>query len=75
MEITHKNWRRIKVKGKCPVCDCNVKIGRWQYCNEPSTTQFCPICTNDNCSESYGYGSNIKIRFINHRTAKIDGLW
>jgi hypothetical protein len=75
MELNRKNWKRIKVKGKCPVCGSKVEIGCWQYHKEPWTMQFCPICTNDDCNESYGYGGNIKIRFINHRTVKVDELW
>lgn len=43
--------------------------------DEPEVTELLPICTNDNCDESYGYGSEIKYRWINHRTIKIDGLW
>jgi hypothetical protein len=75
MELNYKNWKRIKVKGKCPVCGSHVEMGIWEYYKEPWTVKFSPICINDNCIESYGYGGNIKIRFINHRTAKVEGLF
>lgn len=75
MEITNKNYSYIKVKGACPRCGSKVVIGCWEYHKEPSTKQFMPICTNEDCEEAYGYGGSIKIRFINHKTAKVDGLW
>ena len=49
--------------------------GSWMYTNEPWTETFLPVCINHNCELFDGYGSNIKYRFINHRTVKIEGLW
>ncbi|WP_395546777.1 MULTISPECIES: hypothetical protein [unclassified Lacrimispora] len=75
LEITNKNWKYIKVKGKCPRCGNKVAIGSCGFYGEPGSYEFLPVCTNEDCEESYGYGGTIKIRFINHRTVKIDGLW
>ena len=47
----------------------------FSYMDKPEVTELLPICTNDNCDESCGYGSEIKYRWINHRIVKIDGLW
>ena len=67
--------KRIKVKGKCPLCSNKMQWGHWEYINEPWTRQYLPMCENEDCDLYGGYGSNVKWRFINHRTVKIDGLW
>lgn len=66
--------KKIKIKGKCPRCGSKLEMGLLCY-DRPEVTELLPICTNDNCDESCGYGSEIKYRWINHRTIKIDGLW
>lgn len=68
------NIKRIKIKGKCPVCGGKVIIGSWEYFNEPWTRQYVAVCTNEKCEQSEAYDSEIKLRFVNHKTAKVDGL-
>lgn len=67
--------KQIKVKGRCPVCGSKMIWGSWMCANEPWIETFLPVCINHNCELFGGYGSNIKYRFINHRTVKIEGLW
>ena len=64
--------KKIKIKGTR--CGSKLEMGLLCY-DRPEVTELLPICTNDNCDESCGYGSEIKYRWINHRTIKIDGLW
>ena len=45
------------------------------YMDEPEATELLLICTNDNCDELCGYGGEIRYRWINHMTVRIDGLW
>lgn len=70
--------KKIKIKGKCPRCGSKLEMGllcyEFEYIGKPEVIE-CPICTNNNCDESCGYSSEIKYRWINHRTVKIDGLW
>lgn len=63
--------KKIKVKGKCPICGNKMIWGSNEYYEEPWTREYLPICTNNDCDLSVGYGSDIKFRFINHRTVKI----
>lgn len=72
-KINKKN--NIKVKGKCPLCNSKMIWASHEYMNEPWTREYLPICTNEYCDLWSGYDSNIKYRFINHRTVKIEGLW
>ena len=71
--------KKIKIKGKCPRCGSKLEICslcyEFSYIDESQVTELLPICTNNNCDESCGYGSEIRYRWINHRTVKIDGLW
>ena len=65
--------KKIKVKGKCPICGSKMIWGSCGYYmgDEPSMREYLPICTNEDCELSCGYDSDIKFRFINHRTVKI----
>ncbi len=65
--------KKIKIKGKCPICGSKMVWGSWKYDNDPHT-DFLPVCENEDCDLSLGYGSDIKYRWINHRTVKIEGL-
>lgn len=71
--------KKIKIKCKCPKCGSKLEIGslcyEFLYMDELEATELLPICTNDNCDELCGYGCEIRYRWINHRTVKIDGLW
>ena len=67
--------KKIKIKGKCPRCGSKLEMGllcyEFSYMDEPEVTELLPICTNNNCDESCGCGSEIKYRWINHRTVKL----
>ncbi len=67
--------KKIKIKGKCPICGSKMVWSSWEYYGEPYTRQYLPICENENCYLADGYGSDIKYRWINHRTIKIEGLY
>lgn len=67
--------KKIKVKGKCPKCGNKMTWGSWEYNDAPSTREHLPVCINETCELSIGYGNNTKYRFINHRTVKIEGLY
>jgi len=71
--------KRIKIKGKCPRCGSKLVIvsiwTRFAYMNYPELVKDVPVCTNVYCDESCAHYNNIKYRWINHRTVKIDGLW
>lgn len=68
--------KKIKIKGKCPKCGSKMIWVEWLVMfSHGSHSDACPVCTNEECDESVGYGSNVKYRFINHRTVKIEGLW
>ena len=75
MEISKKNWKYIKVKGVCPRCGSEVFIGMCGFYGATNQCGYVPMCSNENCEEWVGYGGDIKIRFINHKTVKVDGLW
>ena len=72
---SNKKKRNIKIKGHCPLCKSKMQWSTWQHYGEPWTNVELPICTNENCNLSCGYGSNIKFRFLNHRTVEIEGLY
>lgn len=75
IEITNKNYKYIKIKGCCPVCNSKVVIGVFGYAGEPWANDYQAVCTNNDCDEAYGGGEGIKIRFVNHKTAKVEGLY
>ena len=75
VEKQRRYMKRIKVKGDCPKCKSRMIWGSWEYVNEPLTREYLPVCTNEHCDLSCGYGSDVKFRFINHRTVKIEGLY
>ena len=58
--------KKIKIKGKCPRCGSKLEMGllcyEFSYMDETEVTELLPICTNNNCDESCGYGSEIRYR-------------
>lgn len=74
MIITKKNYKKIKIDGTCPRCGSCVRLIWWAFTGNHSNHYFIPTCTNSNCEESDFCGS-IKIRFVNHRRAKVVGIY
>lgn len=75
MDVTLKNYKRIKVDGKCPRCGIgDIEFLPWYYGHD-TLGGIVPCCTNDACQESLGYGNEVKVRFVNHRRAKVEGLY
>lgn len=74
-EVNKKNYSRIKITGKCPSCGSKVSILHCGYGKEMNDEWFPACCKNEECNNSCGYGTEIEIRMVNHRRAKVVGLY